>query len=41
MSGMMDKLMAALEAEEKMEREKDRVYWQPLKAELEKLRHPK
>lgn len=25
--------------EEKQEREKDRIYWQPLKAELEKLRH--
>lgn len=41
MSGMMDKLISALEAEEKLEREQDRVYWQPLKAELERLRHPK
>jgi hypothetical protein len=29
----------ALMAEERAEREQDRVYWQPLKAELEQLRH--
>ena len=29
----------ALSAEERKEREQDRAYWQPLKAELEKLRH--
>jgi len=29
----------ALAAEERAEREQDRVYWQPLKAELERLRH--
>ncbi|MEI7733369.1 MAG: hypothetical protein WCO56_27610 [Verrucomicrobiota bacterium] len=31
----------ALAEEEKVEREKDRSYWQPLKAELESLRHSK
>jgi hypothetical protein len=39
--GKMDDLVNALEAEEKQEREKDRLYWQPLKAELERLRHPR
>ncbi len=29
----------ALQNEESVERERDRVYWQPLKAELEQLRH--
>ena len=32
-------LTAALEQEEKAEREADRVYWAPLRKELEKLRH--
>ncbi len=32
-------LQAALAAEEQRERELDRAYWQPLKAELERLRH--
>ncbi len=32
-------LAAALEQEEKAEREADRAYWRPLKAELEQLRH--
>ena len=32
-------LGTALEQEEREERERDRIYWQPLKAELEKLRH--
>jgi hypothetical protein len=32
-------LTAALEAEEKTEREADRAYWAPLRAELEQLRH--
>jgi hypothetical protein len=32
-------LAAGLLQEEKAEREADRLYWQPLKAELEKLRH--
>jgi hypothetical protein len=32
-------LADALEAEEKYERELDRNFWQPLKAELESLRH--
>ena len=34
-------LQAGLDAEERHERELDRQYWQPLKAELEQLRHPK
>jgi len=34
-----DELTAALETEEKLEREKDRAYWKPLKEELERLRH--
>lgn len=34
-------LTAALAAEEEKERERDRLYWMPLKAELERLRHPK
>ncbi len=34
-----DELLNALAEEEKQERAKDRLYWQPLKAELEKLRH--
>jgi hypothetical protein len=37
--GKRDELSDALDEEEKLEREKDRTYWQPLKAELEKLRH--
>jgi len=32
-------LAAALETEEKQEREADRAYWLPLRAELENLRH--
>jgi len=32
-------LESALADEERAERERDRIYWQPLKAELEKLRH--
>jgi len=32
-------LALALQEEECLERERDRAYWQPLKAELEKLRH--
>jgi hypothetical protein len=32
-------LVAALEAEEKAEREADRAYWAPLRRELEQLRH--
>ena len=38
--GDMKKLEHALMAEESAERELDRRYWLPLKAELEKLRHP-
>jgi hypothetical protein len=34
-------LIEKLEAEEKKEREQDHLYWQPLKAELERLRHPR
>lgn len=32
-------LNEALSGEERNERERDRIYWQPLKTELEKLRH--
>jgi hypothetical protein len=34
-------LEQALMVEESAEREQDRQYWLPLKAELEKLRHAK
>ena len=34
-----DELALAIEAEERLERDHDRIYWQPLKAELERLRH--
>jgi hypothetical protein len=34
-------LTEALAVEEKQERERDRLYWIPLKAELERLRHQK
>lgn len=37
--GRMDELERALLAEESAERERDRRYWLPLRAELEKLRH--
>ena len=36
-----DSLTDALEDEAREEREKDRVYWAPLRAELEALRHDK
>jgi hypothetical protein len=35
----MSELEESLAAEERAERERDRLYWQPLKAELERLRH--
>ena len=38
-SGQLDVLREALWAEEQTERQYDRTYWQPLKAELERLRH--
>lgn len=38
-TGDVTALQAGLDAEEKRERELDRQYWQPLKAELERLRH--
>lgn len=38
-SGSLRELSEALTTEERAERERDRVYWQPLKAELERLRH--
>ncbi len=41
MSGDTAKLEEALLAEESVERARDREYWLPLKAELEKLRHPR
>jgi hypothetical protein len=39
MNGDPHALAESLEAEEKLERERDRIYWRPLKAELEQLRH--
>lgn len=39
--GEVDKLEAGLAAEERAEREQDRDYWLPLRAELEKMRHAK
>jgi len=36
--GKLGELEAALAAEELAERERDRIYWQPLKTELEQLR---
>ena len=36
---IIDLLREALLAEEQTERQYDRTYWQPLKAELERLRH--
>jgi hypothetical protein len=38
-SGVSRELSDALIAEENAERERDRLHWQPLKAELEQLRH--
>ena len=38
-SGVSPELSEALAAEERAERERDRLHWQPLKAELEQLRH--
>ena len=35
----LEPLIAALEAEEKRERDSDRAYWIPLKKELEQMRH--
>jgi hypothetical protein len=40
-TGETKKLEQGLLAEESAEREQDRQYWLPLKAELEKLRHAK
>jgi hypothetical protein len=37
--GKEDELEAALHAEEERERQADRLYWLPLKTELEQLRH--
>ena len=37
----LPEIEAALYVEESAEREKDRLYWQPLRAELEALRHPR
>ena len=39
LSGKAAELDSALLAEQSYERERDRLYWQPLKAELEQLRH--
>jgi hypothetical protein len=38
-AGSEQRLIAALRAEEDAEREADRLYWAPLKRELEQLRH--
>jgi hypothetical protein len=38
-AGQLDQLREALSAEEQAERRRDREYWQPLRAELERLRH--
>jgi hypothetical protein len=38
-SAQLDELREALLAEEQVERQHDREYWQPLRAELERLRH--
>ncbi len=38
-SGQLGPLKDALSAEEQAERQCDQAYWQPLKAELERLRH--
>jgi hypothetical protein len=40
-AGSRPLLEAGLAAEEQQEREQDRLYWQPLKSELERLRHSK
>jgi len=37
--GETDKLEQALRAEETAERERDKLYWLPLKKELENMRH--
>lgn len=37
-AGDLDSLRTALAAEEAAEREKDRLYWEPLRRELERLR---
>jgi hypothetical protein len=39
--GVLEELERALMAEEFAERERDRRYWLPLRAEMEKLRHAK
>ena len=39
LAGEVEKLGAALAGEESAEREKDRLYWLPLRKELEQLRH--
>jgi hypothetical protein len=36
-----DRIAAAILEEELLERERDRVYWQPLKAELAEMRRTK
>jgi hypothetical protein len=40
-SGQISSLEQALLAEETAERERDKLYWLPLRRELEKLRHPR
>ena len=41
LTGQIKKLTDELSAEESAERDKDRLYWLPLKKELEQLRHSK
>jgi len=38
-SGTLSQLSEALGAEQSAEQERDRAYWQPIKTELEQLRH--
>jgi hypothetical protein len=40
LANRVEELRTALGDEERQERERDRIYWQPLKLELERLRHP-
>jgi hypothetical protein len=40
-AGKMDEMRAALAEEQQREGEKDRLYWLPIKQELERMRHQK
>ena len=39
LKGNMEAIVEALEQEERTEREADKAYWNPLRQELEQLRH--